>query len=197
MSWYAETPVLRRRQITADLVVALWVVLWLRIATGVHDAVQRLAAPGVELERAGTGLSDGLRGTADRVGRVPGLGGGLRGPLDAAAEAGDLLVGAGAAQQEAVGTLALLLAVVVGGLPILVVVARWLPGRLAWRRDAVAADRLRGDVDLLALRAAASAPLPRLAALGADPVTRWRAGDADAGRALAALELERLGLREP
>lgn len=197
MTWYAETPTLRRRQITVDAVVALWTLLWLRIGVGVHDAVQRLAGPGVELERAGDDLSGGLRGAAEKIGGLPRVGDGLRSPLDAAAGAGDLLADAGAAQQAAVGTLALVLGLVVAGLPVLLALALWLPGRLRWRRDAVAAGRLRDDVDLLALRAATSAPLPVLARLGPQPVTRWRAGDAEAGRALAALELERLGLRAP
>lgn len=195
MTWYAETPSLRRRQIAVDVVVALWVLLWLRMSSAVHDGVQRLAGPGVELEQAGTGLAGGLRGAAERAGSVPGIGGGLRTPLDAAAGAGDALASAGAAQQDAVGTLALLLALAIGGFPIAWALLRWLPGRLRWRREATAARRLRGDVDLLALRAAVSAPLPELAALGPDPVTRWRSGDDAAGRALASIELRRLGLR--
>lgn len=194
-TWYAETAELRRRQITADVAVALWVLLWLQIGRALHGGVQRLAGPGVELQQAGEGLSSGLRGAGDRVGGIPGLGGGLRAPLDAAAGAGDALARAGAAQQAAVGTLALLLALAVAGLPVLWALARWLPGRLRWRRDAVAAGQLRDDVELMALRAATSASLTDLAALGSRPVTRWRAGDADAGRALAALELRRLGLR--
>lgn len=195
MTWYAETDGLRRRQITVDVVVALWVLLWLRIGWAVHQGVQRLAGPGVELEQAGEGLADGLRRTAERAGSVPGIGGGLRSPLDAAAGAGDALAGAGAAQQAAVGTLALLLALAIGGFPIAWALLRWLPGRLRWQRESSAAQRLRGDVDLLALRAAVSAPLPELAALGPDPVTRWRSGDTAAGAALAAIELRRLGLR--
>lgn len=195
MTWYASTPALRSRQVSADVAVALWALLWLWVGRGLHAAVDRLATPGRQLQEAGAGLRDGLGGAADRAGSVPGIGGGLRGPLDAAAGAGQALARAGAAQQDAVSTLALTLAVVVAGLPVLWAVSRWLPARLAWRREAVAAGRLRGDVDLLALRAAASAPLTALAALGPDPVTRWRAGDADAGRALAALELRRLGLR--
>lgn len=195
MSWYAETTDLRRRQIAGDVALTLWVLLWLRTGQVVHDGVQRLAAPGIELEEAGSGLASGLRGAAERVGGVPGVGGGLRAPLDAAAGAGEVLAGAGTAQQEAVGTLALVLGLVLAGLPVLWALARWLPGRLAWRRDAVAAGRLRDDVDLLALRAASSAPLAVLAELGPQPVTRWRTGDLDAGRALAAVELRRLGLR--
>lgn len=196
MSWYAETPDLRRRQVATDVAVALWGLVWLRIGRAVHEGVQRLAGPGVELENAGRGLAGGLRGAAERAGSVPRIGGGLRSPLDAAAGAGDLLAEAGTAQQEAVGTLALVLALAVAGLPVLSAIALWLPGRLRWAREAGAAVRLRDDVDLLALRAAAHAPLPQLAALGPDPVTRWRAGDAEAGRALARLERRRLGIAE-
>jgi hypothetical protein len=194
MTWYAEVAGLRRRQVAVDVAVALWVLLWLRVGFAVHDGVQRLAGPGAELVDAGQGLSDALDGAADGLGRVPGIGGGLRSPLDAAADAGDLLSRAGAAQQDAVGTFALLLALVLAGLPVAAVVWRWSSKRLRWARDATAADRLRGDVDLLALRAATSAPLPELAALGPDVVTRWRRGDEASGRALAQLELRRLGL---
>jgi len=56
MTWYAETADLRRRQIATDALVALWILLWLRIGRAVHDGVQRLAAPGVELEQAGRKL---------------------------------------------------------------------------------------------------------------------------------------------
>ena len=60
-TWYAETTELRRRQIAVDLAVALWVLLWLRIGRALHDGVQRLAGPGVELQEAGAGLAGGLR----------------------------------------------------------------------------------------------------------------------------------------
>lgn len=196
MSWYAEADGLRRRQVARDVAIALWVLVWLQVGRAVHGAVSLLAAPGIELQEAGAGLAGGLRGAAERAGRLPGVGDDLRRPLDTAAGAGDALAGAGLAQQDAVGSLALLLAVVVAGLPVLWAVQRWLPARLRWRRESLAARHLRGDVELLALRAASSAPLEQLAALGPDPVTRWRAGDEEAGRALAALELRRLGLRE-
>ena len=49
--------------------------------------------------------------------------------------------------------------------------------------------------DLLALRALATRPLNQLAALGPDIAQSWRAGDASAVDALAALELNGLGLR--
>jgi hypothetical protein len=54
-----------------------------------------------------------------------------------------------------------------------------------------------GDLELLAARAVATAPLPRLAALPPGTGAAWRAGDPGAVRALAALEAARLGLRLP
>jgi hypothetical protein len=195
MTWYAETSGKRTAQQLADGLVALWILLWLWIGETVHGVVQKLAAPGRELEQAGDGLAGGLTGAADRADELPVVGGALRSPLDAAADAGNAVARAGVAQQEAVGTLALVLAVVLAGLPIVLALLLWLPGRLRWRRDASAASKLRTDVELLALRAAASQPLHVLAQLGPEPVTRWRRGEAGAAEALAALELSRLGLR--
>jgi hypothetical protein len=157
--------------------------------------VRRLSAPGRELEEAGSGLSGGLGRAAERAGDVPVVGGGLSAPLDAAAGAGDALARAGTAQQEAVGTLALLLALLLAGLPVAWALQRWLGSRWRWARQASAATRLRGDVELFALRAAAHRPLHELARLGTDPVGRWRRGEPGAAEALAALELRAQGLR--
>lgn len=195
MRWYAETGTLRSRQLLTDAAVGLWVLLWLWIGTAVHGAVQQLAAPGRELEQAGRGLAGGLSGAADRADDVPLLGGGLRAPLDAAAGAGEAVARAGVAQQDAAGTLALVLAVVLAGLPVAWALQRWLPGRLAWARTAAAATALRDDVELFALRAAVHRPLAELAALGPDPVSRWRRGEPGAAEALAALERRAAGLR--
>ena len=195
MKWYADNAAVRTRQLLSDVAVAVWVVVWLRIGASVHDAVQQLGAPGRELEEAGTGLSGGLTRAAERADDVPVVGGGLSAPLDVAAGAGDALARAGVAQQEAVATLALVLAVLLAGIPIAWAVQRWLPGRLSWARQATAAVRLRDDVELFALRAAASRPLHELARLGPDPVGRWRRGEPGAAEALAALELRAQGLK--
>ena len=108
--------------------------------------------------------------------------------------------GAGVAAQDAVGTLAFVLAVVLVVLPVGWLALRWFPWRFAYAREASAAARLtRGtpDLELLAARALATAPLPQLAALPDGTGAAWRAGDPTAVRALAALELRRLGLRLP
>ena len=195
MLWYAETAALRTRQVVRDVLVLVWVVVWVRIGVAVGDAVGALAAPGRQLEKAGTSLTDGLSDAAQRAGDVPFLGDGLSGPLDAASEAGRALADAGAAQQDAVGLLATVLAVVVAGVPIALVVLMWLPARLAFAREHGAARRLRGDVELWALRAALHRPLHELASLGPDPVERWRRGEPGAAEALARLEQRAQGLR--
>ena len=195
MSWYAETPALRSRQLLRDAAVALWVLVWLRVGLAVHGAVERLAAPGRSLEQAGRELSGGLSSAADRAGDVPLVGDELSSPLDAASGAGESLARAGAAQQDAVGLLALVLALVVAGLPVLVVLLWWLPSRVAFARQHRAAVALRGDEELWALRAALHRPLPELAELGPDPVGRWRRGEPGAAAALAALERRAAGLR--
>jgi hypothetical protein len=68
-----------------------------------------------------------------------------------------------------VGLLAVVLALVVAGLPVLVVLLRWLPARLAFAREHRAAVALRADVELWALRAALHRPLTELAASARTP----------------------------
>lgn len=194
-SWYAETSELRGRQVRGDVAVAVWVLVWLWTGRAVHDAVSRLGAPGRDLQEAGDQLAGGLSGVAERFGEVPVAGGGLREPLDAAAGAGEAVARAGAAQQDAVQVLAVLLAVLLAGLPVVWALQRWLPVRLAFARDHRAAAALRDDVELWALRAALHRPLPELARLGPDPVGRWRRGEPGAAEALAALERRAQGLR--
>jgi hypothetical protein len=195
MHWYAESPALRARQVVHDLLVLLWVVVWLRVGTAVHDAVGALAAPGRQLVRAGDGLTEGLSRAAERADDLPLVGDELSGPLDAAAGAGQALSDAGAAQQDAVGVVSLVLALVVAGLPIALVLLREVPRRVAFAREHGAARRLRDDVELWALRAALHRPLHELAALGPDPVGRWRRGEPGAAEALARLEQRAAGLR--
>lgn len=103
------------------------------------------------------------------------------------------MAGAGQGVQDAAGTLAWVLAAALVVIPIGWAVVRWAGWRLGWAREAAAAVAL--DVELLAARAVATAPLPALAGLPAGTGAAWRAGDAGATRALAELELRRLGLR--
>ena len=76
------------------------------------------------------------------------------------------------------------------------VVAVWLALRVRWVRTAASARTARAaDPDLLALQALTRRPTRRLLAVTPEPGAAWRGGDPEAVAALAAVELDALGLR--
>jgi hypothetical protein len=200
MQLYAQHPAVRSRQLAADLGMLAWTVIWALVARTVHAAVLVLAEPGEAVEDLGASVAGNMSSAAEAAGDVPVVGDELAGPFEALADASSGVSGAGVAAQEAVGTLAFVLALVLVVLPVGWLALRWLPWRFRYAREAGAAARLaRGtpDLEMLAARALATAPLPQLAALPEGTGSAWRAGDPAAVRALAALELRRLGLRLP
>jgi hypothetical protein len=183
--------------VLADAGLLAWVVLWVALARVVHGAVLVLAEPGRAVEDLGASVAGSMGSAAEAAGDLPVVGDDLAAPFQALGDAGGSVGGAGQAAQDAVGTLATVLAVVLVVLPVGWLLLRWLPWRLAWLRDAGAAERLltgTPDLELLAARALATAPLPALARLPEGTGAGWRAGDPAAVGALAALELRRLGL---
>jgi len=201
MPLYAQHPALRVRQGAADLGMLAWLVLWVLVARVVHRAVLVLAEPGRAVEDLAASVAGNMTSAAEAAGDVPLVGDELAAPFGALADATGAVRGAGQAAQDAVGTLAFVLAVVLVALPVGWLLLKWLPWRLRYAREAGAARRLLAggtpDLEILAARAVATAPLPRLAALPAGTGAAWRVGDPAAVRALAALELARLGLRLP
>jgi hypothetical protein len=200
MQLYAQHPAVRARQVAADLGLVAWLVLWVLVARLVHRTVLLLAAPGQAVSELGRSISGNMGAAASAARDVPFVGGRLSGPFRSLASTGGSIRGAGESAQDAVGTLAAVLAVVLVVLPVGWLLLRWLPWRVGWIREARAARRLlagTADLELLAARAMATAPLLRLAALPAGTGAAWRSGEPDAVRALAALELGRLGLRLP
>jgi hypothetical protein len=197
---YARTPWRAARQVTADVLAVVLLVLSLWCASFTHDAVLRVASPGVQLAGIGRDLGGSLRQAADRVGDLPLVGERVRGPLDQAGRAAAALERVGEQQQTAVRRLARLLAVLVVAFVVLLLGTTWLPSRLRFARRAGAAQRFLdsgADLDLFALRAMAHQPLPALARISDDPAGDWRRGDAPVVRALAELELRSVGLRPP
>ncbi|MGY2084727.1 hypothetical protein [Blastococcus sp. SYSU DS0539] len=200
MRCYAEHPALRARQLAADVGILAWTVLWVLVARAAHGAVLLLAEPGRAVEDLGRSVSGSMTSAASAAEGVPLVGEELAAPFGALAGASGSVRGAGRSVQDAVETLATILAVALVLLPVGWLLLRWLPWRLRYARDAAAATRLRtsgADLEMLALRAAATAPLPLLAALPPGTGAAWRSGDPAATRELAGLELRRLGLRPP
>jgi hypothetical protein len=197
---YAQHPALRLRQVAADVGMLAWLVVWVLVARTVHAAVLVLAEPGRAVEDLGRSVAGNMNSAADAARRVPLVGDELAKPFGSLSDAGGSVSGAGQAAQDAVGTLATVLAVVLVVLPVGWLLVRWLPWRLRYAREAGAARRLVAgtpDLEILAARALATAPLPRLAALPDDTGAAWRAGNPRAVRDLAGVELDRLGLRLP
>ena len=200
MKLYADTPGRRARQLTGDLLVVGWIALWIWLVLELRNRLLRLRGPGEALERAGGSFSGALGDAGDRIGGLPVVGDDVSGALRRAGGAGDTVAEAGRSQQHAVEQLALWLPLLVLLLAAGIVLARWLPGRLAWARETTAATRsLSGPdaVEIFAVRALTHRSAAELAALPPATVTRWRAGDPDATAALAELELRALGLRLP
>jgi hypothetical protein len=199
MQLYAQTRVRRSRQVLGDLAVAVWMVLWGWIAWLVHSLIMQLAVPGRALEDAGARLASNLNSAGQSAGGVPLVGDSLKKPLVGAGGAGTQLAQAGQAEQDAVGHLALLFAIVLLIVPIALVLGWWLPRRLRWVRRASVARRLLdgdGGAELFALRTL-TGPLPALAAvsrLHGDPASAWRRGDPVVTAELSRLGLARLGL---
>lgn len=208
MRLYAQHPALRLRQLAADVGLLVWIVVWVLAARAVHGAVLLLAGPGQAVEDLGRSVGGSMESAAGAAEDVPLVGDELSAPFDALADASGSVRGAGQSAQDAVDTLATILAVTLVVLPVGWLLLRWAPWRVRWLHEATAAQRLLTgtstggatggpDLELLAARAMATAPLPRLAALPPGTGAAWRAGDPTAVRALAALELDRLGLRLP
>ncbi len=200
MQPYAQHPALRARQMAADLGMLLWILAWFLVARTVHAAVLVLAEPGRAVEDLGSSVAGNMGSAADAAGDVPFAGDELSAPFDALADAGGSVTGAGQAAQDAVGTLATVLAVVLVVLPVGWMLLRWLPWRLRYAREAGAARRMltgTPDLHVLAARALATVSLPQLAALPAGTGAAWHTGDPAAVQALARLELARLGMRLP
>ncbi len=200
MKLYSDLRVRRTRQVGSDLGMLLWVVLWVWVGTRVHEATLGLAAPGRRLEEAGAGFTTAMNNAGDSVDDLPLLADRIATPFRSAAGVGSDIADAGSALVTAVERVALLLGLTTAAIPTLIVGLFWLWLRLRFARRATAAQRFvdaEPDLDLFALRAMATQPFQRLAAISDDPAGAWRRGDRHVVRALAVLELRECGLRPP
>jgi hypothetical protein len=195
---YAERPVRAVRQLLADVLVVLWVVLVVNIAIAAKELVNGLQGPAMTLADAGDAVRGAFTDAADIARGVPFVGEDLARALGTGTGAGESLATAGREQVAAVATAATGTAVGIVALGAVPVVLLWLTLRVRWIRAARSARTARAvDTDLLALRALTHAPVHRLLGVSPDPAAAWRRDDRDVVHALAGLELASLGLRAP
>jgi hypothetical protein len=192
MRLYPELRGPRARALAADVVSIALLLVFAWAGLKVHDAVDRLAV-----------LGEGVQATggAVQVDGTPVVGDDLAEGLRSAGEgSGGEVAGLGEEGEESTHDLANVLGFVTFALPSLLLLTRWLPGRVSQVRRLRAASEVLGERvteerrRLVASRAAFSLPYGQLLAYTRDPL-----GDLEDGRydALVAAALEDAGLRTP
>jgi hypothetical protein len=195
---YAGTPSRLLAQLISDVVVIAWTTGWVLVGVAVHAAVATIADFGNRVEGGANGIAHNLDSAGHGAGEVPLIGGALSKPLTAAGAAARDIAGAGHSLNATASWLAWLLALAVAAPPILSVAMPWLFLRVRFFRrkwTAVALAATPAGEQLLALRALANRPLPKLVAVHPDPVGAWRGHDRAAIHGLATLELRAAGVR--
>lgn len=199
MRLYPELRGPRSRALVADLASIVLLLLFAWAGLKVHDAVDRLAVLGEGVQATGGAVQSGFESAADAVDGTPVVGGDIADGLRSAGEgSGGEVVQLGEDGEDGAHDLANLLGFVTFALPALLLLSRWLPGRIAQVRKLRAAALVLGDEStperrrLLAMRAAFSLPYGQLLAYTRDPL-----GDLASERydALVAAALEDAGLR--
>jgi hypothetical protein len=183
-----------------DAVVLIWVAGWVVLALLVGREVRNLRELSDTVVLAGVAVED----TGDLVASldaVPLVGGQVGDVADRVRAAGASAQASGRESRDSTEDLSVLLALSIGLIPTLPLLGLYAPLRLAWTREARAVRRALatnpadpGLHEFLARRALATHSYDELRAVSADPFR-----DLADGRftALAALELERLGLPRP
>lgn len=197
MLLYSPYPSQRSRQIAADVSGLLAVIAVVVITSSVVAAIRAVAELGRRLEAAGGSMSEGLSAAGDRLGGIPLIGDAIRQPLDAAAGAGDSVSDAGIAVIDTVETAAVVAGwiVALSLLALIALVWVWPRARFALRRRRAQRMIAAGmSTETFAVRALATARLSALGRVHPDPGAALLAGDRSTIRALADLELRRLGV---
>ena len=197
---YATRPHRFLIQLTSDILIVTWTVIWVLVGIAVHSAVSSIAAVGRQVEGSANGLAENLDSAGKSVDGVPLIGDKLAKPLTAASGAALDLAGAGHSLNSTATWLAWVLAIAVAATPILAFGMPWLYLRVRFFRrkwTAITLASTAAGEQLLALRALANRPLRKLAAVSMDPVGAWRREDPIAVRGLAALELRSAGIAIP
>ncbi|MDT5224691.1 MAG: hypothetical protein QOG19_2098, partial [Mycobacterium sp.] len=128
---YSIRPLRLFGQLTSDITISLWTVIWVFVGIAVHDAIATIAEAGRQVESGSKGVAGNLASAGRGAHNVPLLGDALGKPLDAASDAALELAGAGHSLDTTASWLAWVLALAVTTPPILAVTVPWL--FLRWR----------------------------------------------------------------
>jgi hypothetical protein len=183
-----------------DVVAVLWVALWIVLALLVAREVRNLRELSDTVVTAGAAVED-TGGLVKRLGSIPFLGAQVSDVAEQVEAAGRSAQKSGRDSRDTTENLSVLLALCIGLIPTLPLLGLYLPLRWTWTHEARAVRRaLRSRpndpllIEFLARRAVANFSYDRLMAVSGQPYR-----DLEEGRyqPLAALELERLGIRAP
>jgi len=195
---YATRPGRLLAQLTSDIIVIAWTVVWVMVGSAVYSAVATIADVGRQVQNGADGVSGSLNTAGESADDIPLIGGALSGPLRSASEAAGEIAGAGHNLDSTATWLAWVLALAVAATPILAVAMPWLFLRLRFFRRKLTVLTLastHAGQELLAMRALANRPLAKLTAIHPDPIGAWRRDDRPAIRGLALLELHAAGVK--
>jgi hypothetical protein len=180
-----------------DVVLALWVVLWITLAVAVALNTRDVAKLGGTVTQTGTAM----RQVGGVIGSVPLVGGDVSGASQSLEEAGASAEANGTEAGDAADRLGIFLGIAIAVIPSVPVIGLYLPIRLARIRERSVARRslakFGGDArfqEFLARRALQHLTYEEIMAVSEQPWEDMREGRF---RAFAAAELDRLEIEHP
>jgi hypothetical protein len=182
---YPDLARARLGYIVADLAAALWVAAWLYAGDLVYHAVMTLSAIATGVIAVGQQVNDAVSHVQHAVGGLPLVGPALGGDLKPLQGVPHAVVSTGYQELQVIHHLALLLGVVVAGVPLLAVVLIYLPVRQRKARGfrslarivrQPGANAVAATMQVLAARALYTLPYDRLLRYSRDPIGEWREG---------------------
>jgi hypothetical protein len=171
--------------VVADLAAVLWVATWLYAGDLVYHAVMTLSTIANGVIAVGQQVNDAVSHVQHAVGSLPLVGPALGGDLNPLHGVPHAVVTTGYQGLQAIHHLALLLGVVVAGVPLLAVVLIYLPLRQRKARGfrslarivrQPGANAVAATMQVLAARALYTLPYDRLLRYSRDPIGEWREG---------------------
>ncbi|MDQ3691751.1 MAG: hypothetical protein M3406_17300 [Chloroflexota bacterium] len=207
MHIWSERPGSRTREIGADLITLVWLVIWLSLGFRLYAFLANLAGAGRFVREGGAGITSAGEKIGSALEGLPlvgeGAASGVRGAL---AEAGDPLITFGTDLERLLLVISALLGLLLVAAAVVPWLNRYLPWRVAkWRRLNAAARAIRGPgrkprerirdpqiERLLASRALHRLEYDELLEFTPDPFGDWLDGRHER---LAEAELDRVGLR--